>query len=91
MLQKMFKAIPRALPPNDCWMIQEIAEKLKEPLRPEDLALLQNALERVCEIRGQAVASPQANLDAKILITLFQSGIRNRHQLVAMLTGQKFP
>ncbi|KQW26310.1 hypothetical protein ASE36_20185 [Rhizobium sp. Root274] len=72
-------------------MILKVAQKLKAPLRPDDLALLQSALVKVCEIRHQEITSPQAEENAKVLITLFQSGIRNRYQLVAMLTGRKFP
>jgi hypothetical protein len=72
-------------------MIHEVALKLKAPLRPDDLALLQNALAKICEIRGYAITSPHAEENAKVLITLFQSGIRNRHQLIAMLTGRRFP
>ena len=72
-------------------MIFEVAQKLKTPLRPDDLALLQNALVKVCDIRGEAITSPQAEENARVLITLFQSGIRNRHQLIAMLTGRRFP
>jgi hypothetical protein len=72
-------------------MIDEVAQKLKVPLRPDDLALLHNALVNICELRGQVIASPQAEENAKVLITLFQSGIRNRHQLIAMVTGRRFP
>jgi hypothetical protein len=72
-------------------MIQEVAQKLKAPLRPEDLALLQKALITVCEIRGEEITSVVAEEHAKLMITLFQSGIRNRHQLIAMLTGRRFP
>lgn len=72
-------------------MIYDAAQKLNVPLSPQDLMLLQRALEKVCEIRGASPISVQAEDDAKVLIHLFQSGIRNRHQLVAMLTGRKFP
>lgn len=72
-------------------MILEVAQKLKAPLRPDDLALLQNVLVKVCEMRHHDISSAQAEENAKVLITLFQSGIRNRHQLIAMLTGRRFP
>lgn len=72
-------------------MIQEVARKLKAPLRPEDLTLLQKALITVCEIRGEEITSIVAEEHAKLMIMLFQSGIRNRHQLIAMLTGRRFP
>lgn len=72
-------------------MIHEAAQKLNAPLTPQDLMLLQRALEKVCEIRSASPTSVQAEEDAKVVIHLFQSGIRNRHQLVVMLTGRKFP
>ncbi len=72
-------------------MIHEVAHKLDATLRPDDLAVLQNALVRVCELRGEDPTSAKAEQHAKLLIMLYQSGIRNRHQLVAMLTGRKFP
>jgi hypothetical protein len=72
-------------------MIHEVAQKLQAPLRPDDLALLQNALIKVCEIRGEEITSLEAQEHAKVTIMLFQSGIRNRHQLIAMLTGRRFP
>ncbi|MFN3628030.1 MAG: hypothetical protein ACK4S3_09160 [Parvibaculum sp.] len=72
-------------------MIEETARKLDAPLGPVDLALLQRVLTDVCATRGQAHASPEAEQSAKVIINLFQSGIRNRHQLVAMMTGHKFP
>jgi len=72
-------------------MIHDIAQKLNTALRPDDLAVLQEILALVCELRGELQASPQAEKDAKLLINLYQSGVRNRHQLVAMLTGKKFP
>lgn len=72
-------------------MILEVAQKLQAPLRPDDLALLQNALIEVCEIRGEDISSLEAEEHAKVLIMLFQSGIRRRHQLIAMLTGRRLP
>jgi hypothetical protein len=72
-------------------MIEETARKLDAPLGPVDLALLQRVLMDVCAARGQAHASPEAEQSAKVIINLFQSGIRNRHQLVAIMTGRKFP
>jgi len=72
-------------------MINETARKLDSPLSPGDLALLQRVLKDVCAIRGDEDGSPQAEQNAKVLVNLFESGIRNRHQLVAMLTGRKFP
>lgn len=72
-------------------MIHEVAHKLDAALRPDDLAVLQTALAKVCELRGDDPTSNKAEQHAKLLITLYQSGIRNRHQLVAMLTGRRFP
>lgn len=72
-------------------MIDDTARKLDAPLSPVDLALLQRVLTEVCDIRGQAHLSPEAEQSAKVIINLYQSGIRNRHQLVAMMTGRKFP
>ncbi|MGC4411039.1 hypothetical protein D4A92_23560 (plasmid) [Rhizobium rosettiformans] len=72
-------------------MMDETARKLDAPLSPVDLALLQRVLTEVCDIRGQADVSPEAEHSAKVIINLYQSGIRNRHQLVAMMTGRKFP
>jgi hypothetical protein len=72
-------------------MIHDVAKKLNSVLTPEDLALLEKAFARVCELRGLSPASPPAQESAKVLINLYQSGIRNRFQLVAMLTGQRFP
>lgn len=72
-------------------MIHDVAKKLNSVLTPEDLALLETAFARVCELRGVSQTSPPAQESAKVLINLYQSGIRNRFQLVAMLTGQRFP
>jgi hypothetical protein len=72
-------------------MIHDVAKNLNSALTPDDLALLEKAFARVCELRGVSQASPQAQEGAKVLISLYQSGIRNRFQLVAMLTGQRFP
>lgn len=72
-------------------MIHDVAEKLKSSLSPDDLAILQNVLIRVCEIRGEEIASIEAEGHAKDLIMLFQSGVRSSRQLVAMLTGRRFP
>ncbi|QEE43634.1 hypothetical protein FVA81_03140 (plasmid) [Rhizobium sp. WL3] len=72
-------------------MIDETARKLDAPIGPVELALLQRVLTDVCDIRGQAHTSPEAEQSAKVIISLFESGIRNRHQLVAMMTGRKFP
>lgn len=72
-------------------MIHDVAKKLNSVLTPEDLALLEKAFVRVCELRGVSPASPSAQESAKVLIHLYQSGIRSRYQLVATMTGQKFP
>jgi hypothetical protein len=72
-------------------MIHDSAKKLDAPLTPADLSLLETAFSKVCEIRGHPPASPQSEEAARIMINLFQSGIRNRHQLIAMMTGRKFP
>lgn len=72
-------------------MIHDVAKKLNSVLTAEDLALLDKAFARVCELRSISQTSPPAHESAKILINLNQSGIRNRFQLVAMLTGQRFP
>lgn len=72
-------------------MIHDVAKRLDAALRPEALSVLQTVLVRVCSLRGDELTSPQAEKHAKLLISLYQSGIRNRHQLVAMLTGRKFP
>ncbi len=72
-------------------MIHDVAKKLNSVLTAEDLALLDKAFARVCELRGISQTSPPAQDSAKVLINLYQSGIRNRFQLVAMLTGQRFP
>jgi hypothetical protein len=72
-------------------MIEEVAEKLKASVRSDDLALLQGVLIKVCCVRGQEITSPEAEKHAKNMLMLYQSGIRNRHQLFAILTGQMFP
>ena len=72
-------------------MIHDVAKNLNSVLTPEDLALLDKAFARVCELRGVSQGSLSAQESAKVLINLYQSGIRNRFQLIAMLTGQSFP
>ncbi|KQW26301.1 hypothetical protein ASE36_20140 [Rhizobium sp. Root274] len=72
-------------------MIEVVAEKLKASLKPDDLALLQGVLVEICSARGEEITSPELEKYADNLIILFQSGIRVRRQLVAMLTGQIFP
>ena len=72
-------------------MIHDVAKNLNSVLTPEDLALLEKVFARVCELHGVSPETPSAQESAKVLINLYQSGIRNRFQLVAMLTGQKFP
>jgi hypothetical protein len=78
-------------PPYFIPMINDVAKRLDSPLRPEDLAALQSVLARVCELKGDSQTSEQAEKHARLLINLYQSGIRNRHQLIAMLTGKRFP
>ncbi|EKF61568.1 hypothetical protein QWE_00150 [Agrobacterium albertimagni AOL15] len=72
-------------------MIHDVAKKLNSVLTADDLALLEKAFARVCELRDISQTSPPAQESAKVLINLYKSGIRNRFQLVAMLTGQRFP
>ena len=72
-------------------MIHDVAKNAEPPLRPEDLEMLERAHHAVCTFKRLEPNSAQASENAKLLINLFQSGIRNRHQLVAMLTGKKFP
>lgn len=72
-------------------MINDAAKNTEPPLRPEDLEMLERAHHAVCVFKRLEPNSAQASENAKLLINLFQSGIRNRHQLVAMLTGKKFP
>lgn len=72
-------------------MIHDVAKRLNSVLTPEDLALLEMAFTRACELRGVDQTSESAQESAKVLVNLYQSGIRNRSQLVAMLTGKKFP
>lgn len=72
-------------------MIHDVAAKLNAVLTPEDMAFLQATLARVCELRGVSQASPRAEESAKVLINLYQSGIRNRYQIIAMMTGKRFP
>ncbi|MCZ8158802.1 MAG: hypothetical protein O9256_02795 [Rhizobiaceae bacterium] len=72
-------------------MFDHVAKKVEPPLRSEDLAMLERAHHAVCTFKRLDPNSAQASENAKLLINLFQSGIRNRHQLVAMLTGRKFP
>ena len=72
-------------------MIEEDAQKLKASLTSDDLALLQSVLIKVCCARGEEITSREAEKHAKNMLMLYQSGIRHRHQLFAMLTGRKFP
>jgi hypothetical protein len=72
-------------------MIEEVAQTLKASLRPDDLALLQSVLIKVCSAGGKEITSLEAEKHAQNMLMLYQSGIRNRHQLFAMLTGRKFP
>lgn len=53
-------------------MIHDIAQKLNTALRPDDLAVLQEVLALVCEVRGELQNSPQAEKDARLLISLYQ-------------------
>lgn len=72
-------------------MIDDVAKNVEPPLRPEDLAMLERAQHAICAFKRLDPNSAQASENARLLVNLFQSGIRNRHQLVAMLTGKKFP
>jgi hypothetical protein len=72
-------------------MIDAIAKKLDLSLDPNDMVMLDQALGAVCVFKCQEPDSRPAQKDAELLMQLFQSGIRNRHQLVAMLTGRRFP
>jgi hypothetical protein len=72
-------------------MLHDNARTLDAPLSPADLALLEDAFSTVCEIRGYLPASPKAEELARTLLSFFQSGIRNRNQLIAMMTGRRFP
>ena len=54
-------------------MIHDVAKKLNSVLTAEDLALLDKAFARVCELRSISQTSPPAHESAKILINLNQS------------------
>lgn len=51
-------------------MIHDVAKKLNSVLTAEDLALLEKAFVRMCELRGVSPASPSAQESAKVLIHL---------------------
>lgn len=72
-------------------MLDDAASKLSIPLDPRDLAFLQGIHRAVCDARGIVPSSIKAEESAKVLLSLFQSGIRNKFQLIAMMTGRKFP
>ncbi len=61
-------------------MIDNVAKNVEPPLCPEDLAMLERAHHAVCVFKRLEPNSAQASENAKLLINLFQSGIRNRHQ-----------
>jgi hypothetical protein len=47
-------------------MIEEVAQKLKASLRPDDLALLQSVLIEVCSARGEEITSLEAENTRRI-------------------------
>ncbi len=69
--------------------IHDIAQKLNTALRPDDLAVLQEILALVRELRGELQASPQAEKDAKLLINLYQSGVPKQTSARCDANGKK--
>ncbi|OHV77241.1 hypothetical protein [Rhizobium sp. LCM 4573] len=61
-------------------------------ITPADLAMLESVLEEILTRRGIAKGTDAASRIAVDLLDLFQHGIRNKQQLLAMLSGTKnFP
>jgi hypothetical protein len=54
------------------------------PLFSEDLDLLSDVLEDVCEKRGLARNAPQAERIAALLIQLYRQGVKDQTKLAAL-------
>jgi hypothetical protein len=54
------------------------------PLFSEDLDLLSDVLEDVCEKRGLARKAPQAERIAALLIQLYRQGVKDQTKLAAL-------
>lgn len=61
------------------------------PIEPEELTILQEVFDKICERRGIRKNTEAAERAAADLIDLYQHGIRNERQLLVMLSGDKFP
>lgn len=61
-----------------------------DPLQPEELNMLQRVFDVTCAAAGIRKNSPQAEGLAATLLKLFQSGVRDEHQLEAMIAKIDF-
>lgn len=61
-------------------------------IEPDEMAMLQSVLCQILKRRGISEESRAATRIAEDLISLFQHGVRDDRQLLAMLSGSKnFP
>jgi|GEM_PF-670232 len=73
-------------PPIFRGMIQNHAPTASA-MTADELHSLQKTFDAICEQRGLIKGSSSAANVARELVDLYQSGIRDRRQLVSMLTG----
>ena len=72
-------------------MIEHFANDVPA-IGPDDLAMLEGALDEILLRRAVAKDTDAASRIAVDLISLFQHGIRDKRQLLAMLSGTRnFP
>ena len=60
-------------------------------IKPGELGMLQRVFDEILMRRGIAEETDAASQVAVDLISLFQHGIRDERQLLAMLSGRSFP
>lgn len=71
-------------------MLERHAQILS-PVEPHEMGMLQRVFDEILTARGIGEDTDTASQAAADLISLFQHGIRDERQLLAMLSGRSFP
>ncbi|MDR6820805.1 hypothetical protein J2X76_006005 [Neorhizobium sp. 2083] len=56
-----------------------------DPIEPEEMEMLQRVFDQVCNVRGFRKQTPEAVDVARLIMNLYQHGIRLERQLIAMV------
>jgi hypothetical protein len=56
-----------------------------DPIEPDELSMLQRVFDQACKVRGIQKQTPEAVEVAILIISLYQHGVLNERQLIAMV------